>query len=172
MASAASVRLVVVLMITSMVSAAHRSRRNAPASPCRKDGVGHVSRLQAAEPVVHSQDLSRDDRGRFDRRERAQTHVLYGARATAASQVRVEPSDFSPVSRATPSATSTSRLPIRYRPSPAPAAAIASETRATRPGASRQSIRITSGRTWTPSLITSSQPSGFSTNASTGPGAR
>jgi hypothetical protein len=95
------------------------------------------------------------------------------ARATATSKVIVEPAiESPPVTLATPSATSTSRLPRRYRPSAAPAAAIASVTKATRPGASWQSIRITSDLTWTPSLITSSQLPGFSMNASTGPGAR
>ena len=47
--------------------------------PVEKDSVGHVSRLEAPELVVHSQNLSRDDRGGFDRREWSQAHVLYSA---------------------------------------------------------------------------------------------
>src|SRR6476659_2704440 len=35
-----------------------------------EDRVGDISRLQAADPVLHSKNLSRDDGGGFDRRER------------------------------------------------------------------------------------------------------
>jgi hypothetical protein len=47
--------------------------------PVEEDGVGDASRLQAAEPVLHSQDLSRDARRGFDRRQGGQSHVLCSA---------------------------------------------------------------------------------------------
>jgi hypothetical protein len=43
-----------------------------------EDSVGHVTRLQAAKPVFHPEDLSRDDCGGFDRCERGQAYILYG----------------------------------------------------------------------------------------------
>ena len=42
-------------------------------------GVAHVSRLKATEPVINSQDLSRDGRGGLDCREWGEAHLLYGA---------------------------------------------------------------------------------------------
>jgi hypothetical protein len=45
--------------------------------PVEEDGVGRVSRLQAAKPVLHSEDPSRDDCGRFDRCEGSQTYIFY-----------------------------------------------------------------------------------------------
>ena len=51
--------------------------------------VGHVSRLEATEPVVHAQDASRDGGGGLDCRDGGQAHVLYGAASgvvTAGSQ--------------------------------------------------------------------------------------
>ena len=47
--------------------------------PVEEDGVGDASRLQSAEPVFHSQDLSRDDRRGFDRRRGGQSHILHSA---------------------------------------------------------------------------------------------
>jgi hypothetical protein len=40
--------------------------------------VGHVTRLQAAKPVFHPEDLSRDGCGGFDGCERGQAYILYG----------------------------------------------------------------------------------------------
>src|ERR1019366_750643 len=109
----------------------------------------------------------------------AATAVWTGSRTdstawrSAASRVSVEPAIESPsASLATPSRTRTRRVPSMYSPSGEPAAAIASVTNATRPGASRQARATISGSTCTPSLMTSRVTPGQRMAATTGSGAR
>jgi hypothetical protein len=45
-----------------------------------EDSVGRIARLQPAESVCYSEDVSRHNGRRFDRGKGRQANVLYGAR--------------------------------------------------------------------------------------------
>ena len=163
------------------------ARRGGPRWSCGSALHAGDERADDLEPVVEHDDVggrARGERAGSGRPASAAGTALAAAsasssgaprawsRRTAASIVSALPASRPSASRTTPASAWTGRPPRVNVPSPAPAAATASVTSATRPRAAAHATRMASSATWWPSAMSCTTTSSRASAARASPGSR